>query len=115
MASWNRDILGGPVPSVSLACLWLPWFRASAVVAVQFLELTFTDVCKDNSLEGMHRLDSLCSKLDINPCPYKASIWLLLEPSQSMATHSSTLAWQIPWTEEPGRLQSMGSLRVGDD
>ena len=29
-----------------------------------------------------------------------------------MARHSSTLAWQIPWTEEPGRLQSMGSLRV---
>jgi len=32
-----------------------------------------------------------------------------------MATHSSTLAWRIPWTEEPGRLQSMGSLRVGHD
>ena len=30
-----------------------------------------------------------------------------------MATHSSTLAWKIPWTEEPGRLQSMESLRVG--
>ena len=30
-----------------------------------------------------------------------------------MATHSSTLAWKIPWTEEPGRLQSMGSKRVG--
>ena len=30
-----------------------------------------------------------------------------------MATYSSTLAWNIPWTEEPGRLQSMGSLRVG--
>ena len=29
-----------------------------------------------------------------------------------MATHSSTLAWKIPWTEEPGKLQSMGSLRV---
>ena len=29
-----------------------------------------------------------------------------------MATHSSTLAWKIPWTEEPGRLQSMGLLRV---
>ena len=29
-----------------------------------------------------------------------------------MALHSSTLAWKIPWTEEPGRLQSMGSLRV---
>ena len=32
-----------------------------------------------------------------------------------MATYSSTLAWKIPWTEEPGRLQSMGSLRVGHD
>ena len=32
-----------------------------------------------------------------------------------MAPHTSTLAWKIPWTEEPGRLQSMGSLRVGQD
>ena len=38
---------------------------------------------------------------------------LLLE--KAMAPHSSTLAWQIPWTEEPGRLQSMGSLRVRYD
>ena len=33
----------------------------------------------------------------------------------TMASHSSTLAWKIPWMEEPGRLQSMGSLRVGHD
>ena len=32
-----------------------------------------------------------------------------------MATHSSTSAWGIPWIEEPGRLQSMGLLRVGHD
>ena len=32
-----------------------------------------------------------------------------------VATHPSILAWKIPWTEEPGRLQSMGSLRVGHD
>ena len=32
---------------------------------------------------------------------------------KEMATHSSTLAWKIPWTEKPGRLQSMGSQRVG--
>ena len=32
-----------------------------------------------------------------------------------MATHSRTIAWKIPWTEEPGRLQSMGSQRVGHD
>ena len=34
---------------------------------------------------------------------------------KEMAPHSSTLAWKIPWTEEPGRLQSMGSKRVGHD
>ena len=34
---------------------------------------------------------------------------------KGMAPHSSTLAWRIPWMEEPGRLQSMGSLRVGHD
>ena len=34
---------------------------------------------------------------------------------QGMATHSSVLAWRIPWTEEPGGLQSVGSQRVGHD
>ena len=34
---------------------------------------------------------------------------------KEMAIHSTTIAWKIPWTEEPGRLQSMGSQRVGQD
>ena len=34
---------------------------------------------------------------------------------KAMASDSSTLAWKIPWAEEPGRLQSLGSLRVGQD
>ena len=34
---------------------------------------------------------------------------------KAMAPHSGTLPWKIPWTEEPGRLQSMGSLRVRHD
>ena len=34
---------------------------------------------------------------------------------KGMATHSSLLAWRIPWTEEPGGLQSMGSQRAGQD
>ena len=34
---------------------------------------------------------------------------------KEMAIHSSTIAWKIPWTEEPGKLQSMGSQRVGHD
>ena len=40
---------------------------------------------------------------------------MVLRVEKAMATHSSALAWKIPWTEEPGRLQSMRSLRVGHD
>ena len=39
----------------------------------------------------------------------------MIQVEKAMAPHSSTLAWRIPWTEEPGRLQSMGSLSVGHD
>ena len=43
-------------------------------------------------------------------------MYMLVHLSEkAMAPHSSTLAWKIPWMEEPGRLQSMGSLRVGHD
>ena len=44
---------------------------------------------------------------------YKQDLGKFLE--KAMAPHSSTLAWKIPWTEEPGRLKFMWSLRVGHD
>ena len=47
--------------------------------------------------------------------PFLSSQFLELWQLKAMASHSSTLAWKIPWTEEPGRLQSMGLLRVGHD
>ena len=40
---------------------------------------------------------------------------VLYDPEKAMAPHSSTPAWEIPWAEEPGSLQSMGSRRVGHD
>ena len=40
---------------------------------------------------------------------------LVILHGEAMAPHSSILAWKIPWTEEPGGLLSMGSLRVGLD
>ena len=43
------------------------------------------------------------------------SLSLMSSMEKAMAPHSSTLAWKIPWTEEPGRLQSMGPLRVRHD
>ena len=54
---------------------------------------------------------SLCYKTE--PCCLSISNILVSVVEKAMAPHSSTLAWKIPWMEEPGRLQSMGSLRVG--
>ena len=54
-----------------------------------------------------------------NPSANAGDAGLILGSRRSLekeiATHSSILAWEIPWTEEPGGLQSMGSLRVGHD
>ena len=50
-----------------------------------------------------------------SPLPPFLLLLLLLSLEKAMAPHSSTLAWRIPWTEEPGRLQSMGLRRVGHD
>ena len=53
--------------------------------------------------------------LGIEPRPPALGVHWLSHSEKAMAPHSSTLAWKIPWTQEPGRLQSMGSLRVGHD
>ena len=60
------------------------------------------------------------SSVKTSPSPFKDNGLLFWVPDglfleKAMAPHSSSLAWKIPWTEEPGRLQSMGSLRVGHD
>ena len=52
------------------------------------------------------------------PAVQETQVWSLgwEDPlEKEMTTHSSTLAWEIPWTEEPGGLQSMGLQRVGHD
>ena len=49
------------------------------------------------------------------PTCYRRGLNCVPLPPHLMAPHSSTLAWKIPWMEEPGRLQSMESLRVGHD
>ena len=48
-------------------------------------------------------------------CSIQSNMFYMAIPEKAMAPHSSTLAWKIQWTEEPGRLQSMASLRVGHD
>ena len=51
----------------------------------------------------------------LTSCTKKFKMKDLKQDAIKMAPHSSTLAWKIPWVEEPGRLQSMGSLGVGHD
>ena len=63
-------------------------------------------------------VQEICLKFFIKdlPCYFSTkSLCLYMLMEKAMATHSSTLAWKIPWTEEPGRLQSMGSWRVRHD
>ena len=61
-------------------------------------------------LDGLDGKVSACNAGDLGSIPVSG------DPlEKEMAIHSTTLAWKIPWTEEPGRLQSMGSQRVGHD
>ena len=70
---------------------WTPWGMGSALVFVHQIRHLAVAITK-------------LALVSRNPSMEKA-----------MAPHSSTVAWKIPWTEEPGRLQSMGSLRVEHD
>ena len=56
-------------------------------------------------------------ELELGAGQWRLPLWQGRElgGEKALAPHSSTLAWKITWTEEPGRLQSMGSLRVGHD
>ena len=60
---------------------------------------------------GSDSKESACNEGDLGLIPG----WERSPGEKEMATHSSILAWRIPWTEEPGKLQSMGLQRVGHD
>ena len=72
--------------------------------------------CLENPMDGgawwaaVHGVEK--SRTRLSDFPFTFHLHAL---EKEMATHSSTLAWKIPWTEEPGGLQSMGSRRVGHD
>ena len=72
-------------------------------------------IFRQGSAMASLQLRSLLVRLLLHSSHPTIKIETSLELEKAMAPYSSTLAWKIPWMEEPGRLQSMGSLRIGHD
>ena len=79
---------------------------------------TFSLVSVIKSLNSFMRASLVAQRLKCLPPMQEMRVWSLGwedPPEKETATHSSILAWRIPWSEEPGRLQSIGSQRVRHD
>ena len=100
-------------------------FHKSPFLQASWLLQIDANKASDPSTSQWRRINRLfgfsfvpCYTLESPPQEYSFHVYLglvSLLKEKAMAPHSSTLAWNIPWTEEPGGLQSMGSLRVGQD
>ena len=92
-------------------------FYLGPVTRLDCSELLCNKVLLKYKREKASDIDTRRGAEKVPPCQSLAGCYIatssLLE--KAVATHSSTLAWKIPWTGEPGRLQSMGSLGVGHD
>ena len=78
----------------------------------------FYQICKEEMITYMYQASLVAQMVKNSPATQETWIWSLVweDPlEEGMATHSSILAWRIPWAEEPGKLQSMGLQRVGHD
>ena len=88
-----------------IKCLLIPWLQSPSTVILESKKtkpVTVSIISPSISHEVMEP-------------DAKILVYILSFSEKAMAPHSSTLAWKIPWTEDPGRLQSMGLRRVGHD
>ena len=107
---------GSPVPgilqarplewvAISFSNEWKGKVKVKSLSRVRLFETPWSAAYQAPPSMGFSRQEYWNGKFPYALCPLK----------RTMAPHSSTLAWKIPWMEEPGRLQSMGSHRVGHD
>ena len=94
-------------------CISSPWHQAS-LVFIPFITYLKKIIYFCLAMWGLHCCTQAFSSCCKQVILFIVVCWSLIE-EKAMALHSSTLAWKIPWTEEPGGLQYMGSLRVGHD
>ena len=105
------------------------WVTLGSALLICFQGFSFC-ICKDSKIRNLKAFDLRTMRavnlINLQTIYLDCSMFLLsvllelcyilyLPLEKEMATHSSALVWKIPWTEEPGRLQSMGSQRVGHD
>ena len=111
-----------------LSSVWLKIFFKSTLSIFSYMIISLLDL--ESLFTSNNYIIFYCFPLDFMraslvaqmvkclPAVRETRVWSLgwEDPlEKEMATHSSTLAWKIPWTEEPDRLQSMGSQKVGHD
>ena len=137
METLYEECLGGVVTHLEpdiLECevKWaLERFTVNKASGGDGIPVELFQILKDNAVKTLHSICQQIWKTQQWPQDWKRSVFILIPKkgnvkecsnyhtialiSHAVAPYSSTLAWKIPWTEEPGRLQSMGSLRVRHD
>ena len=118
----NRSTLNSSTPKCMRITI-LPWLeRRGRTCLWRFSQIILNwALVEQLFVVALHSVASFvvqmlsCVQLFVTPwtAARQNSLSFTISPEKTMAPHSSTLAWKIPWTEEPGRLQSMVSLRVG--
>ena len=126
LVGFSRQKYWSGVPLPSLIIIATPGYIPKSRIAELNGNILFNFLinCQTVFQSGCTILHSYqqCWKILVSPHPppiltifFLVLAILVGVTEKAMAPHSSTLAWKIPWMEEPGRLQSMGSLRVGHD
>ena len=120
LAAQTTKTLFGPLKKIDRKQQkWIKFVEPSPSLADPLLPfILFVDFLKNWSIVASHWASLVAQRVKRLPAMQETWVWSMGQEDpleKEMAPHSSTLAWKIPWTEEPGRLRSMQLRRVGHD